>query len=77
MLRVFTNGSEDLGSGRRSSSSNDSKVVLNSSLLNTQHYKVRKKSKKSDGEALIMLELWEKRSTSSLPCSTLARSNST
>ena len=41
MVRVFANGPGDLGSISRSSHTKDSKMVLDASLLNTQHYKVR------------------------------------
>ena len=44
MSRVFANGPGDWGSipGRHAK---DSKMVLDASLLNTQHYKVRIKGK--------------------------------
>ena len=41
MSRVFANGSGDRGSIPISSHTKDSKMVLDTSLLNTQHYKVR------------------------------------
>ena len=41
LCRVFTNGPGDRGS----ISTKDSKMVLDSSLLKTQHYKVRIKAK--------------------------------
>ena len=45
MVRVFANGPGDLGSISRSSHTKDFKMVLDDSLLNTQHYKVRIKGK--------------------------------
>ena len=45
MYRVFTNGPGDRGSNSRLSHSNDSKMVLDTSLLNTQQDKVRTKVK--------------------------------
>ena len=43
--RVFANGSGDWGSIPGSSHIKDSKMVLDSALLNTHHYKVRIKGK--------------------------------
>ena len=45
MVKVFANGPGDLGSISRSSHTKDSKMVLDASLLNTQHYKVCIKGK--------------------------------
>ena len=45
MSWVFANGPEDGGSNRRSSPTKDSKMVIDASLLSTQHYKVRIRGK--------------------------------
>ncbi len=45
MSRVFTNGPEDRGSIPGRVISKTPKMVLDSSLLNTQHYKVQIKGK--------------------------------
>ena len=45
MVRVFTNGPEDLGSIPGRVIPKTQKIVLESTLLNTQHYKVRIKGK--------------------------------
>ena len=45
MVRVFTNGPEDLGSIPGRVIPKTQKMVLNASLLNTQHYKVCIKGK--------------------------------
>ena len=45
VARVFTNGLGDLGSIPLRVISNTQKMVLDASLLNTQHYKVRIKGK--------------------------------
>ena len=45
MVRVFTNGLGDLGSILGRVIPKTQKMVLDSSLLNTQHYKVRIKGK--------------------------------
>ena len=45
MSRVFTNSSGDRGFNPRLSHTKDSKMVLDVSLLNTQHYKEHIKSK--------------------------------
>ena len=45
MFRVFANGKEDLGSISGRVIPKIQKMVLNASLLNTQHYKVRIKGK--------------------------------
>ena len=44
-VRVFANGPEDLGSIPGRVISKTQKMVLDASLLNTQHYKVRIKGK--------------------------------
>ena len=44
MVRVFANGPEDLGS-QVESYQRLKKMVLDATLLNTQHYKVRIKDK--------------------------------
>ena len=41
MVRVFANGPGDLGSVPRQAIPKTQKMVLDASLLNTQHYKVR------------------------------------
>ena len=45
MSRVFANGSEDRGSIPRRVISKTQKMVLDATLLNTQHYKVRNNGK--------------------------------
>ena len=45
MVRVFNNGSGDLGSIPGRVIPKTKKMVLDASLLNTQHYKVRIKGK--------------------------------
>ena len=45
MVRVFTNGPIDLGSILGRVIPKTQKMVLDASLLNTQHYKVRIKGK--------------------------------
>ena len=45
MARVFSNGPEDLGSIPGRVIPKNLKMVLDASLLNTQHYKVRIKGK--------------------------------
>ena len=45
MVRVFTNGPEELGSIPGRVIPKTQKMVLDASLLNTQHYKVRIKVK--------------------------------
>ena len=45
MVRVFTNGPGDLGSIPGRVIPETQKMILDSSLLNTQHYKVRIKGK--------------------------------
>ena len=45
MIRVFTNGSENQGSIRGRVKPKTQKMVLNATLLNTQHYKIRTKGK--------------------------------
>ena len=45
MSRVSTNGLEDQGFNPRSSHTKDSKIVLDATLPNTQHYKVMIKGK--------------------------------
>ena len=45
IVRVFANGPEDLGSVPGQVMPNNQKMVLDASLLNTQHYKVRVKGK--------------------------------
>ena len=45
MVRVFTNGPGDLGSIPDRVIPKTKKMVLDASLLNTQHYKVQIKSK--------------------------------
>ena len=45
MVRVFANGSGDLGSIPGQVIPKTKKMVLNATLLNTQHYKVRIKGK--------------------------------
>ena len=50
MVRVITNGSGDRGSNPDRVIPNTQKMVLDASLLNTQHYKVWIKSKWSNPE---------------------------
>ena len=45
MVRVFVNGQGDLGSIPGQVKPKTQKIVLDTSLLNTQHYKVRTKGK--------------------------------
>ena len=45
MFRVFDNSLGDMGLNPRSSHNKDSKMLLDATLLNTQHYKVRIKGK--------------------------------
>ena len=45
MVRVFANGSGDLGSNSGRVISKTQKMVLDATLLNTQHYKVKIKCK--------------------------------
>ena len=45
MVRVFTNGPGDLGSIPSQDIQKTQKMVLDASLLNTKHYKVKIKSK--------------------------------
>ena len=45
IVRVFTNGPEDLGSIPGRFIPKTQKVVLDTSMLNTQHYKVQIKGK--------------------------------
>ena len=45
MVRVFANGPEDLGSIPGQVIPKTQKMVLDATLLNTQHYKVRIKGK--------------------------------
>ena len=45
MIRVFANGPGDLGSLPDRVIPKTQKMVLDTTLLNTQHYKVRHKSK--------------------------------
>ena len=45
MVRVFANGSGDMGSIPGRDIPKTKKMVLDASLLNTQHYKVRIKGK--------------------------------
>ena len=45
MVRVFANGPGDLGSIQSRVITKAPKMVLDASLLNTQHYKVRVKDK--------------------------------
>ena len=45
MIRVFTNGPGDLGSIPGGVIPKSQKMVLDASLLNTKHYKVRIKGK--------------------------------
>ena len=45
MVRVFANGPGDLGSILGQVISKTQKLVLDASLLNTQHYKIRIKGK--------------------------------
>ena len=45
MVRVFTNGSGDLGSIPGRVIPKTQEMILDASLLNTQHYKIRIKGK--------------------------------
>ena len=56
MVRVFPNNPGDLGFNPRSSPTKNSKMALDASLLNTQHYKVRIKGMWSNpGEKISAL----------------------
>ena len=57
MVRVFANGPGDLGSIKGQVVPDTQKMVLDASLLNTQHYKIQIKSK--------MGQSWER--SSALP----------
>ena len=50
MIRVYANGLADLGSIQDRVMPKTQKMVPNSSLLNTQHYKVRIKGKEEQSE---------------------------
>ena len=53
MVRMFANGPGDLGSISRSRYNKDSKMVLDASLLNTQHYKARIKGKSRERSSAL------------------------
>ena len=50
MVRVFTNDLGDVGSNPKSSRTKDSKIILDTALLSTQHYKIRIQGKVSNPE---------------------------
>ena len=51
--RVFTSGAEDRGSSPSRVISKAKKMIVDTALLNTQHYKVRIKDKRSNPEKVV------------------------
>ena len=71
MVRVFANGLGDLGSVPGRVIPKTQKMVLDASLLNTQHYKVRIKGKVGQSREWNSLGAIEKRAFAS-PLTTVA-----